>query len=141
MQPLSKRNDAELLARLLKTRTPAANRCAAVDPGWMDTIVASLSGVIELGFWFLEDHNAIVAFGEEGGSTLVLDVIADRLPPISAVVGAAPDQTPRVVWSFSPDLFCSDAEEIPAPREAGAFMARGEWPVVEPFGISPLWEH
>lgn len=141
LHPTRSQQDAHRLARMLRGRTPVSDICAGIDPGWMNTIVASLSGVADSAFWLLEDHDAIVAFGRERGATLVLDVIADNLPPADIIAGAAPDPSLPVEWTFRPDRFGIDAQPTPTPATAGSFMVRGHWPLEEPFGISPLWEH
>lgn len=141
LRPTQSPADAALLRRMLRTRTPPSDTCSAADPGWMDTTVACLNGTIDSAFWLLEDHEAIVAFGHEGGTTLILDVIAERLPSAAVVVGAAPDATLPIEWTFAPDRFGIEPEALPAPPEAGSLMVRGDWPRSQPFGISPLWEH
>lgn len=141
LQPLRHAADADLLRSLLRLRTPASNRCATADPGWLELTVAALSGALSSGFWHIESHNAIVALGEEAGGALILDVIAPEPPPLAVVMGAAGAADRPVLWSFSPELSCDRAEAIPTPPEAGVLMVRGDWPLGEPFGISPLWEH
>lgn len=133
--------DAEIFTRMLERRAPASQLCSTADPGWMNVIVGSLSGVLASGLWLLEDEPAIVAFGQEEGRTLVLDVIAPKLPSAALVQAAAPAPQAPLIWSFSPELFVEDPTPRPAPPEAGTFMVRGEWPLTAPFGISPLWEH
>ena len=141
LKPSTDPADARLLAAFLRGRTLASNRCASADPGWMVTIVAALNGLLDSAFWLLEDYDAIVAFDQEEGRPLVLDVIAKTLPPLAVVAGAAPDPSLPLLWTFSPDLFSDSVESLPAPGAIGSFMVRGIWPVDEPFGISPLWEH
>ena len=141
LQPATNAEDAVFLSGLMANRTPPSLRCATADPGWLDTIVASLSGVIDTGFWLLEDFQAVVVTAREAKATLILDVIAADLPPAGVVAGAASQGGPPVVWTFSPDLVHPTPEAIPAPADAGVLMVRGDWPVREPFGISPLWEH
>ena len=141
LRPTTNAADAALLAARLAARVPPSNLCATADGGWVDTIVASLSGVIQSGFWLLEDFDAVVVVSREEASTLILDVIATELPPVEVVVGGATHGRLPVMWSFSPDRFHPRPQAIPAPAEAGVFMVRGDWPVREPFGLSPLWEH
>jgi len=141
LQPSEIAADASLLARLFRERVPPSDACSGADSGWMATMVAALKGQSDSTFWFLEDHDAAVAFEAEEGRVLVTDVIARELPPLEVVLGASPEPEAPIVWTFSPDRFCAEFESIPAPEAVGLFMVRGEWPVEGAFGISPLWEH
>ncbi|MCB9556582.1 MAG: GNAT family N-acetyltransferase [Deltaproteobacteria bacterium] len=141
LAPSTNAEDASLLQRLLATRAAVSNVCASADDGWMITIDATLGGMLDDSLWYLPDHDAVVVYGEEEGETLVAEVIAQRLPPAAVVAGASPDPQRARRYAFTPDRFEPNAEPFATPAENGVFMVRGRWPVDQPFGISPLWEH
>jgi GNAT superfamily N-acetyltransferase len=141
LRPSEDPADAALLRRLLASRAPASARCATADPGFMVGIVAALTARLDSALWWLPEHEAIVALDEGEGATVVTEVIAPALPSAAVIAGAASDPARPRLYAFAPDLVEPDAEPEPAPASLGAFMVRGDWPVAEPFGISPLWEH
>lgn len=141
LQPSTQAEDAALLASLLDSRAPVSARVASADPGWMVTIVAALSGRLDDALWWLPEHEAIVSFDEEDDHTVITEVIAPLLPDAATILAAAPDPSLPARWGFCPDLLDPDARPVLAPPEVGAFMTRGAWPLTDPFGLSPLWEH
>lgn len=142
LRPSQEPADASLLADRLACRVPVSDRCATADPGWLVTIVAALSGRLDQAFWWLPDHDAVIAFDEKRDFTLVVDVIAAVLPPPEAILAAAPDPQRPALWSFSPDRIDPAAEPVRAPARIGSFMVRGAWPAeLVRFGVSPFWEH
>lgn len=141
--PLFPARDAGHLAlwsRLLAQREPPSRRCATTDPGWLCTTVAALTGLLDREVLYLPEHDAIVVGDEHGPTRLVAEVIAPRLPPAEAVLGAVAPQGQPVAWTFPPDRFEPDATPSPAPPEQGCCMVRGPWPAA-PLALSPLWEH
>lgn len=141
LRPSEDPADAALLRRLLAVRAPVSARCASADSGFMVGIVAALTGRLDSALWWLPEHDAIVALDEDDEGTVVTEVIAATLPSAAVVAGAASDPARPRRYAFAPDLIEPDAEPEPAPASLGAFMVRGDWPVSEPFGVSPLWEH
>jgi len=139
LRPLADAQDAALLRERLHLRAPVSERCASADDGWMLGIVAALSGRLDDSMWWLPEHETIAVFGEQDGATLVVEVIADALPPAEVIAGGAPRPEQPLLYTFDPDRIEPGAQAIPSPA-TGAFMVRGEWP---PFsvGLSPLWEH
>jgi GNAT superfamily N-acetyltransferase len=142
LHPIENDLDNRILRDLLKDRSPVSHRCSSADEGWMVLIDAALSGRLAGDFRLLPDHEAVVC-GERmaDGRVLVTACIARELPPAEVVLGALADLGEHFVWSFSPDRLDPAAVPEPAPARIGHFMVRGGWPVAEPFGISPLWEH
>lgn len=142
LQPSRFTEDRSLLADLLARRAPASDHLASVEPGSLVTIDAALGGRLDRCFWHLPDHDAIVAADRLRDDTLILDVIATRLPPADVVLSAVTDRSLPAFWAFRPDHFEPSARPEPSPPGSGAFMVRGAWPDgLSPFGISPLWEH
>lgn len=140
MAPGSVPADAELLRGQLACRAPVSAIVDTGDPGWLFTIDAALSRRLDRCLWHLPDHDAIVAIEHVGGERRVLDVVAERMPPASVVLGVG-GPTPAV-WSFTPDLLDPDATPERVPEREGVFMVRGDWPDdLGAFGVSPLWEH
>lgn len=142
LRPIENDLDNRILRQLLRERAPVSQRCCSVDDGWLVLIDAALSRRLSDDLRLLPDHEAVVC-GERmaDGRVLVTACIARELPPAEVVLGALADLGDRFVWSFSPDLLDPEAVPEPAPGRIGHFMVRGGWPVAEPFGISPLWEH
>jgi hypothetical protein len=141
LAPSTDPSDAALLARLLRGRTPVSHLCASADDGWLITMDAALSRRLDRAMWWLEDHDAIVVFDDEDGTTLVVEVLAATLPAPEIIAGAAPDPRRPILYTFTPDRLEPSAIRIPAPPEIGAFMVRGTWPIELAHGLSPLWEH
>jgi GNAT superfamily N-acetyltransferase len=142
LTPSQRPEDAALLRSLLAQRTPVSQRCCSAEPGWMVIIDAAILGVLDTQLWYLPQHHAIVGVGDaESGEPLITEVIATELPPAEVVLAALPEPGPAR-YAFSPELLDPGARPVPAPREAGLLMLRGDWPkTLPPLGISPLWEH
>ena len=100
-----------------------------------------LAGMLDDALWYLPEHDSVVIFGEEEGETLVVEVIARRLPPAAVVAGAAPTTRRALRYAFTPDRFDPGAQLFATPAAHGSFMVRGPWPLDQPFGISPVWGH
>jgi hypothetical protein len=133
--------DLQLLQDLLRRRAPASSRWGTREPGWLVLTDAALSRRLDTVFVHLPQHDAVIAWEAVGEDQHILDVIAAQLPPKEAVLGALPPARGRVLWSFCPDLLDPEAQAEALPATSGAFMTRGPWPKLDPFGVSPLWEH
>lgn len=140
LDPLRRPADAALLQDLLARRAPVSHRLASAESGWMILIDAALSGLIDR-LDYLPEHKAVVCVTDGEDHSLVVEVIAEALPPAEVVLGAAQDPAKPALWSFSPDRFEPNAVAELAPEVIGAFMVRGDWPAPSPYGVSPLWEH
>jgi GNAT superfamily N-acetyltransferase len=143
LRPSSVPGDAALLADSLARRAPVSAVCATDEPGWLFTIDAALGARLDRVLWHLPDHDAVIAAEVRAGVLWVLDVVASRLPPAGAVLGAVALPFERAVWAFTPDRLDPAARPVPVSVEAeGVFMVRGAWPDLgQPYGVSPLWEH
>ncbi|MCA9537474.1 MAG: GNAT family N-acetyltransferase, partial [Myxococcales bacterium] len=139
LDPLGDPADAALLRALLASRTPPSWVCACDDAGPMVLVDAAICGALTNGgLRWLPEHAAIVAVTRHGDDRVIADVIAETLPPIGVIRGAVAEDLP---FSFPLDRLDANARAVEAPSHIGVFMVRGRWPVTEPFGISPLWEH
>ena len=141
LRPASVSADLRLLQDLLRRRAPASSRWGTREPGWLVLTDAALSRRLDAVFAWLPQHDAVIAWEAVGEDQHILDVIAAQLPPKEAVLGALPPARGRVLWSFCPDLLDPEAQPEALPATSGAFMTRGPWPKLDPFGVSPLWEH
>jgi predicted N-acetyltransferase YhbS len=141
LRPASVEADLHTLRALLERRAPASSRWGTREPGWLVLTDAALSRRLDTVFAWLPDHDAVVAWEAVGDDHHILDVIAARLPPREVVLSALPPARGRVVWTFCPDLLDPEATPEAVPAAQGAFMTRGPWPDLGPFGVSPLWEH
>ncbi|MCB9792686.1 MAG: GNAT family N-acetyltransferase [Alphaproteobacteria bacterium] len=138
--PLSHPEDAALLRDLLARRAPVSHHFASADSGWLVGIDAALSRLVNR-LDYLPEHDAIVCIDDAAERSLVVEVIAETLPPAEVVLGVAEDPAKPALWTFTPDRFEPEALPEPTPEAQGGFMVRGDWPVAAPFGLSPLWEH
>ena len=141
LRPASVAADLFLLREHLSRRAPASSRWGTREPGWLVLTDAALSRRLDTVFWHLPEQDVVIAWETVGDDQHILDVIAARLPPREVVLGALPPTRGRVLWSFCPDLLDPEATPEALPAAHGAFMTRGPWPSLGPFGVSPLWEH
>ena len=141
LRPASLNADLQLLRASLRRRAPASSRWGTREPGWLVLTDAALSRRLDTVFVHLPEHDAVIAWEAAGDDQHILDVIAAKLPPRELVLSALPPARGRVLWSFCPDLFDAEATPEAVPAANGAFMTRGPWPKLGPFGVSPLWEH
>jgi predicted N-acetyltransferase YhbS len=125
---------------LLARRAPASRLFAARDPGWL----LGLDEVIESGglgrMRLLDDPELLLVSEVVDGVLRVHEVVAPKVPPLEAVLAAAPAPFEAVELWTSADLLAPGAEPLPWPP--GDFlMVRGDWPDLPPFAVGVLASH
>lgn len=128
---LASTEDRELLAQILRRRTPVSARFA-VD-GSQGAFALNLLDQTELASWYLPHHDAVVVTaGQPNGTLCIIDVAASKMPDIREVLtglGAVPTQ---LEVHFPPDRLGWTGVAVPAETEA-MLMVRGDPGQLDPF--------
>lgn len=129
LRPLDRKSaeDGALLLRLLDARAPVSPRLGIVR----DRAIF----LFDTASWplrYAESLDAVVACAAKEGTLRVYDVVAERPPPLDAVLVLAPEPFERVEVYFAPD---DPGSWAPEPHPLGPddhMMIRGPWPVDGP---------
>ena len=129
--------DRGLIETALSRRAPVSSSCALVGaPG---LFFERLAADADLRLAYLAETNTIVVY-EIADETLVLvDVIAETIPPLAAILGALVRRFTTVKTLFRPDRLDWRGEPV---RDDTGLMIRGTIPPVmsEPFMLPPTTE-
>ncbi len=131
-------DDLDLLRRALQTRTPVSNMIAVCESAAMFLINTQFDPDVRLSW--LANEKVVIAWksGAEGHFTLV-DVVAETIPPLSAILSGLGIGATSVEVLFSPDkLGC---ELLAQPLQSYThFMIRSETPFAldAPAMLSPM---
>lgn len=136
-RPLSidSRADIALLEARLRSAVPISRLFAPSPRGamfWYNELRHGLRRVHHL-----PTQCALAVFDHDGGRLRLLDVLADRLPPLDDLIAATGSQAAVVEFWFSPDQFGAACEIVPR-RDGDFLMARGPLTIDgQPFAFPP----
>ena len=140
LHPQKRRDDLQILLRILAKRQPISHVLASADTGVLTLTIATLSDLMDYCFWLLPEYDAIVAIKEEKTCNVVLDVWADSLPKAEVILAAVPRSELPTYWAFKPDLFDTSAQ-AELFQDEGFYMVRGSLDLGDAkYGISPVWQ-
>ncbi|KRB58700.1 acetyltransferase [Rhizobium sp. Root708] len=130
--------DLDLLRRTLRTRTPVSDVIAVRESAAMFLINTQFDRDVRLSW--LANERAVIAWKSEAEDRFVLvDVVAEVIPPLSAILGGLGIEATSIEVLFSPDkLGC---ELLAQPLQSYThFMIRCETPFVldVPAMLSPM---
>jgi len=74
---------------------------------------------------FIEQLSAVVAWKRDGGTFVLLDILAASIPPLAAILGGLGVLPERVEVLFRPDKLGWNGEAAPASAHGTHFMIRG----------------
>lgn len=130
--------DLDRVWRLLSRREPVSNVLASLDSGWLFLIDEALASWGLRRLYYAEDLDAVLAFEVHGSTLTLLDIVASRLPTLESVLERVPAEFDRVELLFTPDRVWSGPVALRPWDPADRLMVRGEFPVTEPFMLTPL---
>jgi len=120
-------DDGALLLRLLDARAPVSRRLGIVR----DRAIF----LFDSAFWplhYAESLDAVVICKVKEGTLRLYDVVAERMPPLDAVLELVPEPFELVEVYFAPD---DPGDLAPEPEPLGPddhLMVRGPWPADGP---------
>ncbi len=123
-----------LLDRLLPARAPLSTRCAILRAS--DLVRASLEADADLTLAYARDLDALIVLAIEDDTLVLADIIAERIPSLTEIVGVIAPRPARVRTMFPPDrLSWHGAPE----RDETGLMIRGPLPAAmgRPFMLPP----
>ena len=130
-------SDRLFIERLLARRMPVSDLCALV--GAPSLFFERLLADPGLRLAYLTEEEAIVAYEIEDDTLVLVDIVAEKIPPLATVVGAVRGSFERVKTMFPPDRLAWRG--TPVPDDTG-LMIRGDIPpaMTVPFMLPPTAE-
>jgi len=116
-------DDLALLQDLLVGREPVSDTLAVVSSPAMFLINTQLDPDARLAF--IEQLSAVIAWKLDGGTLILLDVLAAAIPPLAAILGGLGARPDRVEVLFRPDKLGWNGEPTPVSAHGTHFMIRG----------------
>jgi len=116
-------DDLALLQDLLVRREAVSGTLAVVSSPAMFLINTQLDPDVRL--TFIEQLSAVIAWKLDGGTLILLDVLAAPIPPLAAILGGLGVRPDRVEVLFRPDKLGWNGEPAPASAHGTHFMIRG----------------
>ncbi len=127
--------DRDILRQMLLKRSPVSS--VASICGLPGMFVLNAMGTEELSLYHLPSLQVIVALRhKEDGTPCLLDIVGQKMPILSQILGSLDCAPQKIETHFSPDLLGWKGTETPCQKK-NVLMVRGEFNMDKPFMLQP----